>query len=51
MVQRAAGIIRHTDPHAAVVCPSMERAGEPSGQGFVRRFAALGGYRFCDAAV
>lgn len=50
MVRRAAGIIRHADPGATVVCPSMERAGEPAGKDFVRRFAALGGYRFCDVA-
>jgi hypothetical protein len=50
MTQRASAIIRQTDPHAKVVCPSMGGLWEPASQQFLRDFTAAGGYQNCDAA-
>ncbi|GAA0368654.1 hypothetical protein GCM10009530_18290 [Microbispora corallina] len=50
MARRASGVIRATDPRALVVCPGMGRLWNPSAVEVMRRFAAAGGYRYCDAA-
>jgi len=50
MTARASRIIRTVDPTATVVCPGMGNLWTPEGQDVLRRFAAAGGYDFCDAA-
>lgn len=50
MVRRASRIIRHEDPRATVVCPSVGHLREAAGLAFMRRFARLGGYEPCDVA-
>ena len=51
LTRRASAIIRRTDPHATVVCPSMGELWKPEGRRYLARFAALKGYRHCDAAA
>ena len=50
MARRASEIIKSADARATVVCPSMGRLWTAQGQATLRRFADLGGYRYCDAA-
>ncbi|MFF1612267.1 helix-turn-helix domain-containing protein [Amycolatopsis sp. NPDC058278] len=50
MTRRAHDIIRAADPGATIVCPSMGGLERPEAQQFLTRFAALGGYRYCDVA-
>ncbi len=50
MTHRAHDLIRASDPGATVVCPSMGGLDRPEAQQFLIRFAALGGYRYCDVA-
>lgn len=50
MTRRAGGIIRSSDPKAAVACPGMGQLWTPEGVSFLRRFAELGGYDHCDVA-
>lgn len=48
MTRRASGIIRAADPRATVVCPGMGQLWTAAGIRFLERFAALGGYDYCD---
>ncbi|WP_433191572.1 hypothetical protein [Actinoallomurus sp. CA-150999] len=50
MTRRASRIIKGADARATVVCPSMGRLWTAEGAAVLRRFAELGGYRYCDAA-
>jgi len=50
MTRRASEIIRAADPKAAVVCPGMGRLWDTDAMEVMRRFADLGGYRYCDVA-
>jgi hypothetical protein len=48
MARRAAQLIRHADPRATLVCPSMGELWEPASRTFLRRYAAAGGYQHCE---
>jgi hypothetical protein len=50
MTRRASQIIRATDPKATLVCPGMGQLWTADGVRFLKRFAELGGYRYCDVA-
>jgi hypothetical protein len=50
MTRRASAIIRASDPAATIVCPGMGELWTAEGVSFLRRFAALGGYNYCDVA-
>lgn len=50
MTRRASQIIRSADPRATVVCPGMGELWTTAGVQFLKRFAALGGYGYCDVA-
>ncbi|XVQ09816.1 hypothetical protein ACQP1W_46090 [Spirillospora sp. CA-255316] len=51
MTRRASAIIRREDPRATVVCPSIGELWETEGLRYLARFAALKGYRHCDAVA
>jgi hypothetical protein len=51
MTRRASRLIKAIDPRALVVCPSMGELWKPAMRAFLRRFAALGGYQYCDVAA
>ncbi len=51
MTHRAAAIIKKADPRATVVCPSFGKLWTPQGRRDLASFAAMGGYRSCDAAA
>jgi len=50
MTRRASRIIRAGDPDAVVVCPSVTELWKRTSHNYLLRFAALGGYQYCDAA-
>jgi transcriptional regulator with XRE-family HTH domain len=50
MTRRAWSVIKSEDPRATIVCPSMGQLWDPGAQQVLGRFAALGGYDYCDAA-
>lgn len=50
MTRRAHRVIKKADPRALVVCPGMGRLWTPEGRDFLKRFAGLGGYQYCDVA-
>ncbi|MFE5325292.1 helix-turn-helix domain-containing protein [Embleya sp. NPDC056575] len=50
MTRRASAVIRAEDPGATVVCPSVTELWKPESHDFLLRFAAAGGYQYCDAA-
>lgn len=50
MTRRASTIIREQDRQASLVCPSVTGLWGSEGHAFLRRFAELGGYQYCDAA-
>ncbi|MFD9960208.1 helix-turn-helix domain-containing protein [Amycolatopsis sp. NPDC058986] len=50
MTRRAHDLIKAADPGATVVCPSMGMLQNSSAQRTLERFAALGGYDYCDVA-
>lgn len=50
MVRRASAILRAGDPAATLACPGMGSLWTSTGQDILRRFAALGGYNYCDVA-
>ncbi|MFI7135760.1 helix-turn-helix domain-containing protein [Nonomuraea sp. NPDC050153] len=50
MTRRASRAIKKADPGAIVVCPGMGRLWNSEGRAFLRRFAAAGGYAYCDVA-
>jgi hypothetical protein len=50
MTRRAGDIIRAADPRATIVCPGMGNLETPAGREMLARFAALGGYGYCDVA-
>jgi transcriptional regulator with XRE-family HTH domain len=50
MTRRANHIIKSIDPKAITACPGMGQLWEPDGRRILKRFAELGGYRYCDVA-
>ncbi|WP_283136893.1 helix-turn-helix domain-containing protein [Rhizohabitans arisaemae] len=50
MTRRASRIIRAADPEATLVCPGMGQLWTDEGRRTLQRFAALGGYGYCDVA-
>ncbi|MGW0664566.1 helix-turn-helix domain-containing protein [Streptodolium elevatio] len=50
MTRRASRIIKAQDETATVVCPSVTALWTEESHAFIRMFAALGGYQYCDAA-
>ena len=50
MTRRAVHILRRTDPQATTVCPSMGELWNESSRDFLQRFAAAGGYQYCQVA-
>ncbi|MGI5348127.1 helix-turn-helix domain-containing protein [Streptomyces sp. CA-250714] len=51
MVERAARIIRRTDPEAQRICPSFGSLWEKRGRDLLRKFARTGAYEHCEAAA
>jgi hypothetical protein len=51
MTRRAAAVIRARDPGATVVCPSIGDLWGRKGRRWLARFAALDGFRPCDAVA
>ncbi|GCD92974.1 helix-turn-helix domain-containing protein [Embleya hyalina] len=50
MTRRASAVIRAEDPGATLVCPSVTELWKTESHDFLLRFAAAGGYQYCDAA-
>lgn len=50
MTRRASRIIRAADPKATLVCPGMGQLWTDEGRQMLQRFAAFGGYGYCDVA-